>query len=193
MSVPGAKQASQGDYWKQKELERGHLFPNGHASDEINAESTYTLTNTVPQESSFNKRRWRDMEQKVRDFMHSHCRDKNNPENILAYVLTGAVPGSKSLNERVNVPSYMWTAFCCYNVNTKEWESQTHWAENKKERNPNPNPIPQENLQELEEFLREKYKQSSLFSEECYNYFIPKNLRRFGPIDWFLMHDMDQK
>ncbi|XP_067219503.1 endonuclease domain-containing 1 protein-like [Chanodichthys erythropterus] len=176
MSEPGTNQAIDGDYWDQEipdELERGHLFPNGHAADEINAESTYTLTNTVPQKKSFNGGSWRVMEQNVRKSMDSNCRDKNNPNNILAYVLTGAVPGNRLLNDRVNIPSHMWTVFCCFNINTKAWESQAHWAENKSEKKPNP-VIIEKTLKQLQEFLWNKYKQSSLFSEDCYNYFTLK-------------------
>ncbi|KAK7166947.1 hypothetical protein R3I94_001366 [Phoxinus phoxinus] len=168
MSDPGANQAVNGDYCNQKkrEWERGHLFPNGHAPDEFTAESTYTLTNAVPQNIKFNSGIWRDMEQNVRSFMQTNCRDVNNPANILAYVLTGAVPGNKLLNERVNIPSHMWTVFCCYNTNTEEWETQAHWAENKNEKNP----IPEKKLEELETFLWVKFKQSSLFSESCYSF-----------------------
>lgn len=169
MSEPGVYQAVDGDYWNQDKLNRGHLFPNGHAPDEITAESTYTLTNTVPQNINFNKGSWRSMEQKVRDFMQSNCHDEENPANILAYVLTGAVPSDNTLlNNRVNIPSHMWTAFCCYNPKTNEWVSQAHWAENKDERIPNP--IPEKTLQEIEEFLGKKFKQSSLFSENCYSF-----------------------
>ncbi|XP_048014853.1 endonuclease domain-containing 1 protein-like [Megalobrama amblycephala] len=189
MSVPGAKQAIDKDYWDQgiaDELERGHLFPNGHAADLTNAESTYTLTNTVPQKKSFNGGSWRDMEQNVREFMHSNCRDKNNADKILAYVLTGAVPGNRLLNKRVNIPSHMWTVFCCFNTNTKAWQSKAHWAENKSEKKPNPI-ITEKTLKQLEDFLWDKYKQSSLFSEDCYNYFT--QMKSFSPEDlprWLL-------
>ncbi|XP_067284660.1 endonuclease domain-containing 1 protein-like [Pseudorasbora parva] len=165
MSEPGANQAVPGDYWNQKTLDRGHLFPNGHAADEINAESTYTQTNSVPQESSFNSGSWKLMEQSVREFMNSNCRGQNY--KILAYVLTGAVPGNTHLNNRVNIPSYMWTVFCCYNAKLKAWESKAYWAENKEEEDPKP--IDAKKLEELEEFLWKKYKQSSLLSTECYN------------------------
>lgn len=176
MSVPGANQATDRDYWKHKKtdnLSRGHLFPNGHAADEINAKSTYTLTNAVPQKSSFNGGSWRDMEQKVREFMYSNCRDENNPDKILAYVLTGAVPGNRKMNDRVNIPSHMWTVFCCYNSNRRAWESQAHWAENKDEESPIP--IAQKTLRQLEVFLSRKYKHSvKLFSKDSYNFFTQK-------------------
>ncbi|XP_067284675.1 endonuclease domain-containing 1 protein-like [Pseudorasbora parva] len=164
MSEPGANQAVPGDYWNQKTLDRGHLFPNSHAADEINAESTYTQTNSVPQESSFNSGSWKLTEQSVRELMNSNCRDQNN--KILAYVLTGAVPGNTRLNNRVNIPSYMWTVFCCYNAKLKAWESKAYWAENKKEKDPKP--IDAKTVEELEDFLWKKFKKSSLLSDDCY-------------------------
>ncbi|KAG1926310.1 endonuclease domain-containing 1 protein-like [Pimephales promelas] len=183
MSDPGENQAADRDYWKQKkqEWERGHLFPNGHAPDEITAESTYTLTNTVPQNTKFNKGSWRSMEQSVRLFMETNCRDENNPDDILAYVLTGAVPGDKRLNNRVNIPSHMWTVFCCFNPKTLFWESKAHWAENKDEKNPIP--IPDKTLGILEEFLGNKFKQSSLFSRDCNQFF---DVKDYHPNPWFL-------
>ncbi|XP_050992286.1 endonuclease domain-containing 1 protein-like [Labeo rohita] len=105
MREPCVNQAFPGDYWTQNNLTCGHLFPNGHAANEIAALSTFTLTNTVPQYASFNNGSWGRMEQTVRNTMHSHCRDKDNAGNILAYVLTGAVPSKVFLNNRVNVPS----------------------------------------------------------------------------------------
>lgn len=189
MSVPGANQAIDRDYWNQEipdKLERGHLFPNGHAADEINAESTYTLTNTVPQKKSFNGGSWRVMEQNVRDFMHSNCRDKNNADKILAYVLTGAVPGNRLLNERVNIPSHMWTVFCCFNTKTKAWESKAYWAENKGENIPHPI-IAEKTLEQLEDFLSKKYKPFTLFSEECYNIFPQIKLFSSEDVPWWLL------
>uniref|UniRef100_A0A8C1QYL6 Endonuclease domain-containing 1 protein-like n=1 Tax=Cyprinus carpio TaxID=7962 RepID=A0A8C1QYL6_CYPCA len=169
MSKPGVYQALQGDYWNQKKLECGHLFPRSHAPDETTAESTFTLTNTVPQKITFNNGSWRLMEQEVRKYLNSNCHDQNNIDNILAYVLTGAVPSKEQLlNKRVNIPSHMWTVFCCYNGNSKEWVSQAHWAPNKDEKNPNP--IAAKTLRELEEFLWDKYGQTSLFSESCFNF-----------------------
>ncbi|XP_073700854.1 endonuclease domain-containing 1 protein-like [Garra rufa] len=167
----GVIQGLQRDYQKKDELEIGHLFPNSHAPDETTAESTFTLTNTVPQWGTFNRGSWRRMEQKVRDDMLDYCRDQDNNANILAYVLTGAVPGNKLLNKRVNIPSHMWTAFCCYNFKSKEWVSKAHWADEN-----TPNPIPEKTLKELEDFLSDKFKPSELFSERCYPYFKHESL-----------------
>lgn len=169
MREPCVNQASSGDYWTQKNFTRGHLFPNGHAADKITAESTFTLTNTVPQFETFNSGSWLKMEEHVRDSMHSHCRDKDNVNNILAYVLTGAVPGKRApLNKRVNIPSHMWTAFCCYNSSDSTWVSQAHWAENVDESKDPDKTIRAKTLEKLQEFLQKKYNvEYKLFFNDC--------------------------
>lgn len=171
MNVALSNQAFKGDYTTNKDVNRGHLFPCCHAADEDTAKSTFTLTNAVPQYKSFNGGSWSDMEQKVRSVMDSHCRDKNNEKNILAYVLTGAVPNTKRppqlLNNRVNIPSDMWTVFCCYNRESNKWKSQAHWAENKDE-SKGSKPIPPKTLVALQTFLKSKYnKESLLFNGGC--------------------------
>ncbi|XP_018955722.2 endonuclease domain-containing 1 protein-like [Cyprinus carpio] len=137
MKVPFVHQASNRDYCssdtKNKQVDRGHLFPSSHANNNNTKKSTFTLTNAVPQKKSFNSGSWCDMENKVRDLMNKHCRHKEDNNRTSAYVLTGAVPGTDTMNDRVNIPSYMWTAFCCYNRNS--WVSQAHWAENVDEKN----------------------------------------------------------
>ncbi|XP_059411178.1 endonuclease domain-containing 1 protein-like [Carassius carassius] len=168
MREPCVNQAFPGDYWAQKsmtqaQLTRGHFFPNCHAADRITAESTFTLTNTAPQYDSFNKGSWNKTEITVRTTMNSHCR--NESDHISAYVLTGAVPSgpkSKLLNKRVNIPSSMWTVFCCYNSKTSTWESQAHWANNKDEKNKE-NTIKPRSVEELQEFMKETYGSLSLF------------------------------
>ncbi|XP_043074158.1 endonuclease domain-containing 1 protein-like [Puntigrus tetrazona] len=167
MREPCVNQAFPGDYWTQTALNRGHLFPNGHAADKITAESTFTLTNTVPQYSSFNDGSWGQMEQRVKDTMETHCRDKDNADNILAYVLTGAVPSQANLlNKRVNIPSNMWTVFCCYNHGSTAWMSQAHWAENKDSNAANT--INSKTMARFQEFMGNKYGPGSkLFDVDC--------------------------
>ncbi|XP_067281979.1 endonuclease domain-containing 1 protein-like [Pseudorasbora parva] len=166
MREPCVHQASSEDYWAQSALNRGHLFPNAHAPDNITAESTFTLTNTVPQYKNFNNGSWVRMEEEVRSIMDSHCRDRDDPNKMLAYVLTGAVPSTANfLKHKVNIPSNMWTAFCCYNGTT--WVSQTHRAENK---DSNTNQINAKTLENLKsEFLQNKYGSGAivLFNNEC--------------------------
>ncbi|TRY91256.1 hypothetical protein DNTS_035663 [Danionella cerebrum] len=167
MGPPCTNQAAPGDYYCQKELNRGHLFPNSHAGNSDIAESTFTLTNTVPQVETFNNGSWLRMEQSVSDYMDSNCRDQNNQTS--AYVITGAVPHSSRapLNKRINIPSHMWTAFCCFHKDTQTWVSQAHWAENKNETSDDVT-IPTKTLQRLQQFLQKKYnREIKIFNNDC--------------------------
>lgn len=151
MHVRRVNQAYTKDYHNSHGLDRGHLFPNGHAVDEYTAKSTFTLTNIVPQYKSFNGGSWSRMENDVRGLMTEKCLDQNAP----AYVLTGAVPGQLSLNKKVNIPLYMWNAFCCYDKNTRV--SWAHWAENKDESEDKDKKILHKTLTELQQFFEDKY------------------------------------
>ncbi|XP_052388571.1 endonuclease domain-containing 1 protein-like [Carassius gibelio] len=168
MRDPCVNQACTENYWNKEYLNRGHLFPHSHTADEDTSKSTFTLTNIVPQKISFNGGSWNNMENKVKAIMDFYCRDEKDSNKVLAYVLTGAVPGQNKLNEKVNIPSHMWTAFCCYNSVEKKWESQAHWAENVDESEENPKVISKQSLQALQEFLKKKYnKEYTLFKGDC--------------------------
>ncbi|XDV33826.1 hypothetical protein PO909_004094 [Leuciscus waleckii] len=172
MSEVCSNQACNRDYMNNKmDVNRGHLFPCCHAADQDTVASTFTLTNIVPQNINFNRGSWSRMEQTVGEFMNSHCSDENNPGEILAYVLTGAVPSTPPhiLNNKVNIPSHMWTVFCCYNSKSKKYESQAHWAENIDEsKEEGKKIIIVKTLKELQDFLKSKYnKVSSLFKNDC--------------------------
>ncbi|CAB1345642.1 unnamed protein product, partial [Coregonus sp. 'balchen'] len=127
-------QAENNDYKhsiKEKGVNRGHLFPSSHAHDLETQESTFTLTNIVPQVESFNGGSWSTMERSVSDMLQKDCLDSNG--KIKAYVVTGAVPSrNNKLNKRVNIPSLLWTAYCCKN-NQEQWVAKAHWGENQKE------------------------------------------------------------
>lgn len=81
-------------------------------------------------------------------------------------MLTGAVPDSKTppdiLNDRVNIPSHMWTVFCCYNSTSEKWLSQAHWAENIDKSNEEGKKISEKTLKELQDFLKSKYNKRKL-------------------------------
>ncbi|KAK6291669.1 hypothetical protein J4Q44_G00374540, partial [Coregonus suidteri] len=110
-------------------LNKGHLFPKSYANQPANQNSTFTLTNCVPQVQSFNDGSWRMMEREVRKVLLKQCRD--NTGKPKAYVVTGAVPSkSNTLNNRVNIPDLLWTAYCCKNKQGK-WVAGAHWGENK--------------------------------------------------------------
>ncbi|XP_067217772.1 endonuclease domain-containing 1 protein-like [Chanodichthys erythropterus] len=68
MTVPCLNQAINADYCNNcYELNRGHLFPCCHAADLETAESTFTLTNAVPQKISFNAGSWSRMEKETKE------------------------------------------------------------------------------------------------------------------------------
>ncbi|KAK6291675.1 hypothetical protein J4Q44_G00374600 [Coregonus suidteri] len=123
-------QAGNNDYKnsiKEKGVNRGHLFPCSHAHDLETQKSTFTLTNIVPQVVSFNGGSWEDMEQNVIKTLQKDCLDNNG--KIKAYVVTGAVPSTNNkLKNRVNIPSLLWTAYCCYNSTQRQWVAGAHWA-----------------------------------------------------------------
>ncbi|XP_029610693.1 endonuclease domain-containing 1 protein-like isoform X2 [Salmo trutta] len=128
-------QAADADYkYNNMSMDRGHLFPCSYAPDDAAKRSTFTLTNIVPQERSFNGGSWNDMECRVRKSLVLNCKKNNN--KIEANVVTGAVPSfNNTLKERVNIPSHLWTAFCCETSKKDKWIAGAYWGENKKELN----------------------------------------------------------
>ncbi|XP_056597784.1 endonuclease domain-containing 1 protein-like [Triplophysa dalaica] len=171
MVVPYENQATDEDY-NQSETQkhwvnRGHLFPCCHAVDAGTARSTFTYTNIVPQKISFNGGSWNRMELKTVEVMSEDCRDKLDQNKILAHVLTGAVPGNSKLNERVNIPSFMWMTFCCYKSSTSSWSSQAYWAPNQDEEINNVT-ISEISLERLQELLSIEWLNiTQLFTNSC--------------------------
>uniref|UniRef100_A0A4W5LGM1 Uncharacterized protein n=1 Tax=Hucho hucho TaxID=62062 RepID=A0A4W5LGM1_9TELE len=135
-------------------LTRGHLFPCSYGPDDATKSSTFTLTNAVPQYDTFNGGSWNTMEGDVRTTLNLNCKDAN--DQIKAYVVTGAVPSeSNTLNNRVNIPDLLWTAYCCYNINLKQWVAQAHWGENVSETKGKT--LPSKTLAELYVMLNKHY------------------------------------
>ncbi|XP_055768567.1 uncharacterized protein LOC129844689 [Salvelinus fontinalis] len=160
-------------------LERGHLFPCSYAPDNDTKRSTFTLTNIVPQERGFNRGRWMQMECNVRKALVSNCKDNNN--KIEAYVVTGAVPNNNNntLNNRVNIPDIMWTAFCCETSEKDKWMAGAHWGENKK-KELNTEVLGPHPLTDLYVMLNDRYRVDGVqvFPEKCSNGEIPTELRK---------------
>ncbi|KAM9400101.1 endonuclease domain-containing 1 protein-like [Salvelinus alpinus] len=147
-----------------KDVNRGHLFPSSHAHDLETQESTFTLTNIVPQVVSFNDGSWNEMERNVRGKLETDCINNNG---IKAYVVTGAVPSKKNtLKNRVNIPQLLWTAFCCYNNKKKGWIAEAHWGLNQKE--DVGKTLKPETLGKLEEMLKKYHTDGTkVFPEDC--------------------------
>ncbi|XP_050958657.1 endonuclease domain-containing 1 protein-like [Labeo rohita] len=103
----GNHQALNKDYVNSK-YDRGHLAPVYQANSQSCAYATFTLTNGAPQNPSFNRVQWNTLEGRIARKLSNECKLPNK-----AYIVTGVVPGTENLNNRVNVPSHFWTAYCC--------------------------------------------------------------------------------
>ncbi|XP_060774055.1 endonuclease domain-containing 1 protein-like [Neoarius graeffei] len=130
------KQAVDSDYVDRGNYTRGHVFPKSYAADQVQADSTFTLTNIAPQNQSDNGQWERQVEKKMLEDLKNVCRlDQNHP----AYIVTGVVPGNQSFQitrnndsytNGINIPSHYWSAFCCTNKkNIKERKSKAYIAE----------------------------------------------------------------
>ncbi|CAI5671554.1 unnamed protein product [Oreochromis niloticus] len=126
-SIDYENQAGDKDY-KHTGFSRGHLFPNSYGSTDLKKNSTFTLTNIVPQNEHFNGGSWRRMEECIKCVLNEYC--INNNGNIEGFVVTGAQPSNNSLNNRINIPSVLWSAFCCYSHSKNSWLSSAHWGNN---------------------------------------------------------------
>lgn len=105
---------------------RGHVFPNQYAADQYQADSTFTFTNIAPQTQHSNG----EWAAKVETPMQKIIKNKCNPNRSnLAFIVTGVVPGNnwiairrhekhKMFVQGINIPSFYWTAFCCYSNQT---------------------------------------------------------------------------
>uniref|UniRef100_A0AAY3ZTR6 Uncharacterized protein n=1 Tax=Denticeps clupeoides TaxID=299321 RepID=A0AAY3ZTR6_9TELE len=96
-------QAVQQDY---KNFTRGHLNPNLHHKEQQDSEATFTLTNMVPQ----------------LDFLYCSSPDGRISTTGPAYISTGIIPykTERWIENRVAVPEYLWSAYCCPDYSSKE-------------------------------------------------------------------------
>ncbi|KAK9980597.1 hypothetical protein ABG768_000190 [Culter alburnus] len=101
INLRGVHQALSEDYEKSG-YDRGHLAPVYQAESQKCAEATFTLTKAAPQDRCFNRE---ELSQKCSQYS--------------VFIVTGVVPGTQTLNNRVNVPSHFWTAYCCLDQNNK--------------------------------------------------------------------------
>ncbi|RVE60830.1 hypothetical protein OJAV_G00184260 [Oryzias javanicus] len=128
-------QASNLDYKNSTMFNRGHVCPSSYGSTQTAKTSTFTLTNIVPQVITFNGGSWEKMENCTKCFMKKFCKNNNNATE--GFVVTGAEPGNSKLKDHVNVPSRMWSAFCCYSSSEKAWLASAHWGANVPEESKN--------------------------------------------------------
>ncbi|XP_054483356.1 uncharacterized protein LOC129116530 [Anoplopoma fimbria] len=121
------KQAGDTDYLR-KGYDRGHLFPCSYASTKDDKKSTFTLTNAVPQERKFNQGSWKRMETCIKFVLDKYCHNNNGV--IEGFLVTGAKPGTRKMSNKVNVPSMLWSAFCCFSYSESRWLASAHWGQN---------------------------------------------------------------
>ncbi|KAL0151495.1 hypothetical protein M9458_053200, partial [Cirrhinus mrigala] len=76
------------------------------------ADATFTLTSAAPQAKCF-KSFWWDEEQSLAKHLESTCHLQT------VYIVSGVVPGIHNINNRVNVPSHFWTAYCGLDQNKR--------------------------------------------------------------------------
>ncbi|KAM7417633.1 hypothetical protein PAMA_017326 [Pampus argenteus] len=101
-------QAVRQDY-KNSNYTKGHLNPSMHQKTKEDREATFTLTNIVPQQAGSNSGPWNILENDMLRKSKAFCKGP-------MYVITGALPYEYEahwLKNRVSVPEYMWSAYCC--------------------------------------------------------------------------------
>lgn len=106
--------------YKNSSYTKGHLNPSMHQKTKEDRYATFTLTNIVPQRKGSNSGPWSILETKVLGKFKDFC-------NGSMYVITGALPytsGAQRLNNRVSVPEYMWSAYCCPSYSASLPESE---------------------------------------------------------------------
>lgn len=163
----GIFQAVDEDY-EGSGYDKGQLLSVVHADTDAN--TTFTLTNTVPMDRGLNQVWWRDMELAVNKYMDNNCTRSGQDVPRPLFAVTGAVPGGRMIGKgRVNVPEYLWTAFCCHDKMLRQWVSKAHLAPND-----NSETVLEMSLRELEMILNEQtvysqnYEPFVIFGEECY-------------------------
>ncbi|XP_075959456.1 endonuclease domain-containing 1 protein-like [Anarhichas minor] len=95
--------------YRNSNFTKGHLNPSLHQKTKEDREATFTLTNVVPQRAGSNSGTWNGLENEVLRKFKAFC-------NGSMHVITGAMPyesEARSINNRVSVPEYMWSAYCC--------------------------------------------------------------------------------
>ncbi|XP_070818991.1 endonuclease domain-containing 1 protein-like [Chaetodon trifascialis] len=106
--------------YRNSNYTKGHLNPSMHEKTKDGRESTFTLTNIVPQQAGSNSGPWNGLENEVLKKFKAYC-------NGSMFVITGVIPYNSAprwINNRVSVPEYMWSAYCCPSYSTSLPESE---------------------------------------------------------------------
>ncbi|XP_053313967.1 endonuclease domain-containing 1 protein-like [Spea bombifrons] len=136
------------DDYRNSGLTRGHLNPSQHHSSESQI-STFTFTNMAPQESNFNSGTWNQYETFLRDQILPAC---SQTHVLSGVIISGLTPGQgRWLRDRVNVPTFFWSAFCCVRGDG------TRRAEGRLGRNSSPYDVVKMSVPQLEAVLSGEY------------------------------------
>uniref|UniRef100_UPI0037E7FB3F endonuclease domain-containing 1 protein-like n=1 Tax=Semicossyphus pulcher TaxID=241346 RepID=UPI0037E7FB3F len=170
--------------YKNSNFTKGHLNPSMHQKTKENRKATFTLTNIVPQQAGSNNGPWNQLEEDVLNKYKTFC-------NASMYVITGGLPyesGPRWIKNRVSVPEYMWSAYCCpsYNVSLPQFMRPffpTYAAVGRNDRNSGEEIVPvntkvsrasrgydvrKMSLETLEDILKQRLGMSvSLFHGQC--------------------------
>jgi len=128
-------QGSEALYRRFKQYDRGHLVPAATFSNSQEYyDSTFTYTNTVPQDSSFNRGQWSSFEKKIRKYAKTCTNPQFGQPAGKLYLLTGTsfariqehqnnvqsykaqvtkLPIETIIKGNIFVPNSLWTAGCC--------------------------------------------------------------------------------
>ncbi|XP_047669364.1 endonuclease domain-containing 1 protein-like isoform X1 [Tachysurus fulvidraco] len=152
---------------------RGHVFPYQYAADQNQADSTFTFTNIAPQTQHSNGEWANKVETPMKAEIQRVCSQENR---IFAFIVTGVVPGNnwitirrsakkkKKYQQGVNIPSFYWTAFCCY-INQTTIISKAYLAQ---QNEPNPRPPEITSVNILNRRLSSLYNQDfKVFGDMC--------------------------
>lgn len=153
-------QAQNSDYsGSGSSYHKGHLAPRNHCPSPEWANATFTLTNAAPQASRFNLRWFHRVEKETANRLINKC----ITQGLQAYIVTGVVPGNRTLKNRVRIPSYFWSAFCCVDNNQKARYSGSYLGENH-----NDSKLTELDINVLEANLTRLYNQNvTLFNGKC--------------------------
>lgn len=150
---------------------RGHVFPRQYAADKEDRNSTFTFTNAAPQREHNNQIWAAQVETRMKKDIEAKCVASSQKA---VYVVTGVVPGDRWIAIRrkkgnqngVNIPSYFWTAYCCFNKKDKP-VAQAYLAE-QYERNDKTYELSRMSVKRLNEHLTTFYKKHfSVFGDLC--------------------------
>ncbi|XP_047440424.1 endonuclease domain-containing 1 protein-like [Mugil cephalus] len=154
---------------------KGHLAPSQHLNTDDDRAATFTLTNIVPQREGSNNGPWGDLETEVLERFNTYC-------NGQMYVITGTIPYEpvRLLNNRVSIPEYIWSAYCCPSFrpdpNVKAYfptyaavgRNDPNSGEEIVKKDPSPYAVKEMTLVKLEKILSERLnKKISLFYQNC--------------------------